>query len=241
MSGTPKSWPSKSGKCATSSRLGSSNFPSVVVVVVEVKADVVVVRRGRIEGIRHRAPGRLSPHLEHGEWGRRGRVRWPCWRIMRIWEVTCPGGAGTRRARAAAPAPSLRADRARSRSPSARGAVPRATEPRRARSSRSRVPRRFENHLNPNPRAGRLRLKSERVHREAHLAVDCDVSPLTTRGARASKTRALLARRLPDRVDGRRRQWTRAWTRWRESAVSDRTGPKSTASGGSPPKTAPLR
>ena len=116
-------------------------FHPVVVVVVEVKADVVVVRRGRIEGIRHRATGRLSPHLEHGEWGRRGRVDdGRVGEIMRIWEVTCPGGARDS-ARGARRLPRLRcAPIARDRVHRASGSRSARDGARRARSSRSRVP-----------------------------------------------------------------------------------------------------
>ena len=171
---------------------------------------------------------------------------------MTRWEVTCPGARGLGARGAAADPPPLRR-RSRAVAFTARaGAVPRATEPvgrdRRARAS----PRRFENHLNPNPQAraggGTFARFKKRAGTGKRPAVDCRrFTDHDARGASVHHRARLLARRLhflraalPDRVDGRRRATSHVDSRagvrkWIEPAQ------KSTASGSSPPKTAPLR
>ena len=154
MSGTPKSSSSKSGKCATSSRLGSSNFsipwwwwswrsrPTWWSCAADGSRGSAIARRGGYRRTWSTGSGEDGVASD-------GRVG----ENMRIWEVTCPGGAGTlRAARGGSRASAARRSRAIAFTERA-GAVPRATEPvgrdRRARAS----PRRFENHLNPNPQA----------------------------------------------------------------------------------------
>ena len=228
MSGTPKSSSSKSGKCATSSsRFGSSNFsiPCGWWSRSRPRRWSCTPADGSRGSVIARDPVVRHTWRERGEWGRRGGVisgsrRLACWRNYdAIWEVTCPGTRGTRRARRCAGPPPPPTDRARSRSSSAR-------EPFRARRSpsgaivalaRPRVASRTTSTLTPKPEpVGETFAFKKRASTGRRTCCGLSTIHPSRRARRERRGRArLLARRVPDRVDGRRRQWTRAWTRAR--------------------------